>query len=205
MYKSEQALCFCVFVEHNFSTDPQRYRWGARSKCSNFSTKRLFSSQIFCNLVLISIFPPGRGRLGQLLHVKLFKLPPFNYFGGVSKNTPILFLNHHQDWSLMTNDCCIVLAFTARSVIWKSSGHPSKFLAPTSCRLFVNCVTHPISSTSLFIGSDAQVFLKYGRANLSKVQTHWSKIILRTIFMWCLTDVSFFSLKELYSSELWMF
>ena len=52
----------------------------------------------------------------QLLRVKLFKVPPSsNYFPAVSKNTRFLFVNH-QHWSLMTNDGCIVLAFTTTGV-----------------------------------------------------------------------------------------
>ena len=66
--------------------------------------------------VFLAIAHLNFGTFAQLLRVKLFKVPPSsNYFPAVSKNTRFLFVNH-QHWSLMTNDGCIVLAFTTTGV-----------------------------------------------------------------------------------------
>ena len=70
----------------------------------------------FLQNVFLAIAHLNFGTFAQLLRVKLFKVPPSsNYFPAVSKNTRFLFVNH-QHWSLMTNDGCIVLAFTTTGV-----------------------------------------------------------------------------------------
>ena len=70
----------------------------------------------FLQNVFVAIAHLNFVTFAQLLRVKLFKVPPSsNYFPAVSKNTRFLFVNH-QHWSLMTNDGCIVLAFTTTGV-----------------------------------------------------------------------------------------
>ena len=123
--------------------------WGWRGlNVQTFSAKRLLSFK-FATTLWPSQFCLEEVEAWTVIACQTFQTPCFQLFRCVSKNTLFLILNHHEDWSLMTNDCCIVLAFTARSIIWKSSGHPSNSSCPFSYHLFVNCVTHPISNAAL--------------------------------------------------------